>query len=268
MTDLELAGRKALVTGGAQGLGRKFAEYLTAAGATVVVADLQDEKGKEVAESIGGTFVHLDVTDDASWEAAVAQAVSEARRARHPRQQRRHRDRQPLRQPRPATSRAASSTSTSSAPRSASSTPSGPWAPAVRRATGGSVINVASVAAHIAFPALSQYSASKSAVDRITRIAADGGRQARPTACASTASLPGLIPNEMGAGLANELTAMGLFESAEAAVGQVVELTPSGGLGHRGGHRRGRGLPRLRPLEVHQRRRPVGRRRNGDVNHG
>ena len=76
-TSTELAGRKALVTGGAQGLGKKFAEYLTAAGATVVIADVQDEKGKEVAESIGGTFVHLDVTDDASWEAAVAQAVSE-----------------------------------------------------------------------------------------------------------------------------------------------------------------------------------------------
>ena len=228
MTDLELAGRKAFVTGGAQGLGKKFAEHLTAAGATVVVADLQDEKGKEVAESIGGTFVHLDVTDDASWEAAVAQAVSEvggldilvnnagieiaslfinldadvARRIFD-----------------------VNVVGTSLGIKHAFRT----MGPAGAAGKGGSVINVASVAAHIAFPALSQYSASKSAVDRITRVAAmEAGKLGLGVRVNCVA--PGLIPNEMGAGLANELTAMGLFESAEAAVGQVVELTPSGGL--------------------------------------
>ena len=227
-TSTELAGRKALVTGGAQGLGKKFAEYLTAAGATVVIADVQDEKGKEVAESIGGTFVHLDVTDDASWEAAVAQAVSEvggldilvnnagieiaslfinldadvARRIFD-----------------------VNVIGTSLGIKHAFRT----MGPGGAAGNGGAVINVASVAAHIAFPALSQYSASKSAVDRITRIAAmEAGKLGLGVRVNCVA--PGLIPNEMGAGLANELTAMGLFESAEAAVGQVVELTPSGGL--------------------------------------
>lgn len=228
MTDLELAGRKALVTGGAQGLGKKFAEYLTAAGATVVVADLQDEKGKEVAESVGGTFVHLDVTDDASWEAAVAQAVSEVGGLDilvnnagieiaslfinlDPDVARRIFD--------------VNVVGTSLGIKHAFRT----MGPGGAAGNGGSVINVASVAAHIAFPALSQYSASKSAVDRITRIAAmEAGKLGLGVRVNCVA--PGLIPNEMGAGLANELTAMGLFESAEAAVGQVVELTPSGGL--------------------------------------
>jgi len=42
---------------------------------------------------------------------------------------------------------------------------------------------------------------------------------------------PGLVPTEMGAGLANDVAQLGLFESPEAAVGGVVELTPSGRLG-------------------------------------
>ena len=52
MTDLDLTGRKALVTGGAQGLGEGMAHALAAAGATVVIADLQDDLGPKVAESL------------------------------------------------------------------------------------------------------------------------------------------------------------------------------------------------------------------------
>jgi 2-keto-3-deoxy-L-fuconate dehydrogenase len=79
MTDINLNGRKALVTGGAQGLGEGMARALAAAGATVMVADLQDDLGPKVAESLGADhgFVHLDVTDDTGWEAAVAQAVEQ-----------------------------------------------------------------------------------------------------------------------------------------------------------------------------------------------
>ena len=77
MTDLDLTGRKALVTGGAQGLGEGMARALASAGATVVIADLQDDVGTKVAGSLGGDhgFVYLDTTDDANWESAVAEAV-------------------------------------------------------------------------------------------------------------------------------------------------------------------------------------------------
>ena len=74
MTALDLTGRTALVTGGAQGLGEGMAHALAAAGATVVVADLQDDLGEKVADSLEGDghgFVHLDVTDEGSWENAV-----------------------------------------------------------------------------------------------------------------------------------------------------------------------------------------------------
>lgn len=75
MSVFELNGRKALVTGGAQGLGEGMAKALAAAGAKVVVADVQEEAGRAVAAALGDGhgFVQLDVTDDANWESAVGQ---------------------------------------------------------------------------------------------------------------------------------------------------------------------------------------------------
>ena len=62
-----LAGRIALVTGGASGLGRAAAEAAAAAGARVVIADLDEAGGRTVAGAIGGSFVALDVADETAW---------------------------------------------------------------------------------------------------------------------------------------------------------------------------------------------------------
>lgn len=72
-----LQGRVALVTGGAQGLGRAIAEVFTAQGATVVVADIDREAASAAAEEIGGgaTGVRCDVADEGEVEAMVAHAV-------------------------------------------------------------------------------------------------------------------------------------------------------------------------------------------------
>ena len=77
MTDL--SGRCALVTGAAQGLGEGMAGALARAGARVIVADIQDDLGAKVAESLGEGhgFAHLDVTDEASWESAIASATEQ-----------------------------------------------------------------------------------------------------------------------------------------------------------------------------------------------
>lgn len=98
---------------------------------------------------------------------------------------------------------------------------------------GGSIVNVSSVAATIAFPGISVYSATKSAVDRLTRVAAmESGKLGYGVRV--NCVYPGLVPTAMGIGLANDMATLGLFPSAEAAVGAVVELTPAGRLGEVG----------------------------------
>lgn len=68
---LSLDGRRALVTGGATGIGEAIARVLAAAGAEVVVGDLDTEGAERVAAAVGGRAVPLDVTDEASAVAAV-----------------------------------------------------------------------------------------------------------------------------------------------------------------------------------------------------
>jgi 3alpha(or 20beta)-hydroxysteroid dehydrogenase len=73
-----LAGKVALVTGGAMGMGAAHARAFVAEGAQVVVADVNDAAGRELTNSLGGSasFVHLDVTDPNQWAFAV-QATKE-----------------------------------------------------------------------------------------------------------------------------------------------------------------------------------------------
>ena len=70
-----LAGKVALVTGGASGIGRATALLLASRGATTVVADVNVGEGKAVAGSLGTDFVELDVSDPDAWADAVARIV-------------------------------------------------------------------------------------------------------------------------------------------------------------------------------------------------
>ncbi len=76
---MELAGHTFLVTGGGSGLGSATVCGLTEAGAKVVVADLNEEAGKNVAGEIGADarFVKTDVTEERSAHAAIDAAVHE-----------------------------------------------------------------------------------------------------------------------------------------------------------------------------------------------
>ena len=72
---MDIDGTSAIVTGGASGIGAATARLLASKGARVVVADLQAERGQELAHEIGGAFVSVDVTDTAQIEDAVNTAV-------------------------------------------------------------------------------------------------------------------------------------------------------------------------------------------------
>jgi len=73
---MDIANHVFLVTGGASGLGEGTARMLAAHGAQVVLADVQDPAGQAVADELGGTFVHCDVTSEADAQAAVAAATA------------------------------------------------------------------------------------------------------------------------------------------------------------------------------------------------
>ncbi|WP_343604599.1 3-hydroxyacyl-CoA dehydrogenase [Roseateles sp.] len=73
---MDIANKVFIVTGGASGLGEGTARMLAREGATVVIADLQVERGEALAKELGGTFIKCDVSQEADAEAAVAVAVS------------------------------------------------------------------------------------------------------------------------------------------------------------------------------------------------
>lgn len=75
-----LAGRMAVITGGASGIGEATARRFVAEGCRVVIGDVQEERGRALAEAFGpaAEFQRCDVTDPAQVEALVARAVASA----------------------------------------------------------------------------------------------------------------------------------------------------------------------------------------------
>ena len=234
MSVYDLTGRKALVTGGARGLGAGMAEALARAGAAVVIGDILEDLGQATADELKKTgataaFVPLDVTDDSSWERAVSAAIGELGGLDilvnnagveisslvidlDPDDVRKMLEVNVL------------GTSLGLKHAFRAMRPGGP------AGRGGAVVNIASVAATIAFPGIAVYSATKSAVDRLTRVAAtESGRLGYGVRV--NCIYPGLVPTEMGNQLAQDMVTLGLFPSVEECVGAVVGLTPHGRLG-------------------------------------
>lgn len=73
----KLEGKVAIITGGASGIGEATAHLFAEHGARVVIADIQDELGQDVAKSIGGDcmYMHCDVADENQVKALVGRTV-------------------------------------------------------------------------------------------------------------------------------------------------------------------------------------------------
>lgn len=69
-----LAGKKAVITGGAGGIGLAAVKIFTAAGAEVIIADVNEEAGKAAAAETGATFVKCDVSNSADVQKVIAAA--------------------------------------------------------------------------------------------------------------------------------------------------------------------------------------------------
>jgi len=70
-----LDGKVAFLSGAARGIGGETARLMSKAGARVAIGDVLDEVGRKLAREIDGFYVHLDVTDEASWAAAMEATV-------------------------------------------------------------------------------------------------------------------------------------------------------------------------------------------------
>ena len=75
---MRLANKVAIVTGAASGMGRATAVRFAKEGAKVVIADMLEDEGKDVAAAIGesAVFMPLNVTEEANWASVVADTVS------------------------------------------------------------------------------------------------------------------------------------------------------------------------------------------------
>jgi len=235
MKKFDLAGRHALVTGGAQGLGAGMAAALAEAGAAVMIADVQDGKGRDTAGELARTgaktgFTHLDVTNESDWESAVAATIAKLGGFDilinnagievtalvidiEPQSLRKMLDVNIV-----GTCLGMKHAFRAMRPEGAAG-------------KGGAIVNISSVAATIAFPSIAAYSGTKSAVDRMTRVAAaEAGRLGYGVRV--NCLYPGLVATEMGLKLASDIVAIGLAPDVPAAVGNVIGQTPLGRLGN------------------------------------
>ena len=227
-------GRTALVTGAARGIGAAIATRLAENGATVFIADVLTDAGEATAaglreKGLDALFVELDVRDEASWTSAASTIIAETGQLDI------------------VINNAGIEITTLIADADAAAfrrlcdvnltgvlmgmkTAFNTMRPGGAAGRGGVVVNVSSTAAQTAFPATGPYAATKSGVERLTKIGAvEAGRLGYGVRV--NCVFPGFIATELSAESARKAVALGLFPDAAALQAFVEEQTPLGRLG-------------------------------------
>ncbi|WP_028203954.1 SDR family NAD(P)-dependent oxidoreductase [Paraburkholderia nodosa] len=231
---ISMQNKVVLLTGGARGIGAAMAGTFAAAGARVMVADVLTDAGLATAEAIrksGGEadFVEHDVRDEAAWESAIAATVLRFGTL---------------------TTVVNNAGIEASAPIAELSIETfdrlmsvnirgltlgmkhamRAMRPGGIAGDGGAILNLSSMAHLRANPGTAAYAATKSAVDRLTKVGAvEGGKFGWNIRV--NCLYPGLIQTEMLAGLLDQQIKMGFFQNADEMLAYAMDKTPLGRLG-------------------------------------
>lgn len=222
-----VSGKVAIVTGGASGLGAAIARMLVREGAKVTVTDVQVDKGKALADEIGCRFLGQDVSDEGRW-VEVIDTVEEEDGALHI-----------------LVNNAGVGDGLDAV--SPEDTRLSDWQrihrinvegvflgcrtaiPVMKRAGGGSIINLSSIAALVATPFLTAYGASKAAVRQFSMSVAMHCAQTGTRIRCNTVH-PGQISTPMHDALIADTAAKEGITSEQAAAG-FVSMIPMGEFG-------------------------------------
>ncbi|MEU9225277.1 SDR family oxidoreductase [Streptomyces massasporeus] len=196
-----LSERVAIVTGGAGGIGSAVARALAAEGASVVIADIRDAEGTDLAADLGGRsrFQHLDVTGEDDWQRAVAATERDLGPVSVLANIAGIMDWGTMEEQSPASFR-----------RVVDVNLTGAWlgmravAPSLRRAGGGVIVNMSSLSGLTAYAGVGAYTASKWGLRGLTKAAALELAPDRVRVCSVH---PGAIRTAMTAGFGDAYTA-------------------------------------------------------------